>query len=110
MPTRVTSIEVIAEAAAQHSNCLITTIRRYANKDAFMIVFQPSVRATIDVSGVLLSSSFPNDIVKHLANHMKHTTDDIVAYLNRTDEGTVEEKEDIEIEFSMGAEPPQSTI
>jgi len=76
-----------------------------------MIVFQPNIRATIDISGMMLASSFPNDLVSLLAREMKHTSDEIIAFLNRIDEGTVEKAEsDIIIEFSLGAESPQSTI
>jgi hypothetical protein len=111
VPTSKLSVEVIAAEAARRSNCLITTVRLYQNKDAFMIVYQPNIRATLDISGVLLRTSFVDKLVDHLAYFMKKTSDDILQYLNEIDEGVVEvESEDIKIEFSLGAEPPQSTI
>lgn len=106
MPTKQTNIEVIAEAAAQRSNSLITTVRRPVNRDSFLIVFQPPIRAIVEISGPLLRSAFPVDLVDLLATEMLHTADSITTYLDRIDEGTVEEKEDIEIEFSLGVSPP----
>ena len=107
----IADIETIAEAAARKSDCLLTTVRRPVNRDTFMVVFQPSIRATVEITGVLLRSAFPYDLVDLIAHEMKHTSDLITAFLNRIDEGTVEKAEsDTIIEFSLGAESPPSTI
>jgi len=110
VPTKSQAIEMIAEAAAQRSGSLITTVRLPVDKYSYMVVFQPPIRAVVEVSGALLDSAFPNDLVDLIAHEMKHTTDLITSYLNRIDDGTVEKERDTTIEFSLGDESPQSSI
>ncbi len=110
MPTKVRTIEIIAGEAAKRADCLITTVRLPVNRYSYMIVFQPPIRAVVEVSGALLDSSFPNDLVTYIAQYMKQTTDGITTYLNRINDGTVEEEREITIEFSMGAESPLSPV
>jgi hypothetical protein len=111
MSNEFKNIKIIAEEAAKHSNCLITDVIVDSYKDAFTVVFQPQISFTIDINGFLLRNTFAPYLVSVLARHMKQTSNDILAFLNSIDDGTVEKAEsDIKIEFSLGAKPPQSTI
>lgn len=68
-----------------------------------MVVFQPPIRATIDITGDMIRACSPKDLVNLLTPYMRGIADEITQYLNRIDDGTVEEKKDITIEFSLGA-------
>ena len=106
MPTKAFNLDVIVERAAQQADCLITTIRKSPTKDSYMVVFQPPIRATIDISGAMIKACSPKDLVDLLTPYMRMTADKITTFLNEIDEGVVENESDITIEFSLGEHSP----
>jgi hypothetical protein len=75
--------------------------------DAYKMAFRPKVRAFLTITGPFLYGLEPEDVLKSILTRMEQVKAGCELAIKEVFD---EPQEDIEIEFSMGAEPPQSTI
>jgi hypothetical protein len=83
--------------------------KRMEGYDAYMIAFRPKIRAFIQVTGPFLQAYEPAIAVKEMQRRIKVVKDACDHAIDEVFDG-IEEERDIKIEFSLGAQSPQSTI
>jgi hypothetical protein len=84
-------------------------VARMVDSDAYTIAFRPKIRAFISVTGPYLEAlrDDPARAVEGIRIRMEQVKSACEYAINEVFD---KPQEDIKIEFSLGAEPPQSTI
>jgi len=74
--------------------------------DAYTITFRPKIRAFVTVTGPYVYGVEPHAAVREIVNQILKVIADCEFAINEPEEPP----EDIVIEFSLGAQPPQPTL